>query len=260
MKRSWLVAGMASLMAGCSSGTMVLERAHLKADLPTPPPTMVSDSTPTGSLVGQIGVWYNEAELEDQRRQWSVPRAGAQAQLQLVTSRHLRLVGGAGWSDGPSLWFGPVFSAHNSRLHWDFELLAGATWVKSEIAGHASYYEDGERHHLPSDTAIQNGPNWWGLWGVRVRGVGSGPWLEARVIPQLRWGKLDAAMNMDIDPLQVSTGIGSFGGGWVQELPRGIELVAGVRGVSLDESPAGAQLVLSVQKRLQRGAGEWKER
>lgn len=260
MRRSWLGAGTAFLMAGCTSGEMVLERAHLKADLPTPPPTMVSDSTPAGSLVGQIAASYNDVELDDPRRQWSVPEAGAQAQLQFVATRHLRFVGGAGWSDGASLWFGPVISAHNAWLHWDFELMTGATWVESEIAGHGSYREDGSTYRLPSDTATRNGPNWWGLFGVRVRGVGSGPWLEARMIPQVRWGRLDADMPKDIDPLQVSTRIRSFGGGWVQELPDGLEVVAGVRGVSLDESAPGAQLVLSIQKRLYRGAGEWKER
>jgi hypothetical protein len=221
---------------------------------------MVPDSTPGGSILGQIAVSYNDVDLEDRRRRWSVPAGGAQAQLQFVATRHLRFVGGAGWSDGPSWWFGPVISARNSRLRWDFELMAGATWVESEVSGYPSYYEDGGWHDLPSDTVTRNGPNWWGLCGARVRGVGSGPWLEARMIPHLRWARLEAKGTVDIDPLQVGTRIRSFGGGWVQEFPDGLEVVAGVRGVSLDESPAGAQLVLSIQKRLHRGTGEWKTR
>lgn len=260
MMRPWLAAGMAFAMSGCTSGAIYLEQARLKADLPSPPPTMVSDSTPGGSIVGQVGLWLTDVELEDRRRQWSVPGAGAQGQLQFVASRHLRFVGGAGWSDGGSWWFGPVISAHNARLHWDFELMAGATWVESEISGFPSYYEDGERFDMPSDTVTRDGPNWWGLCGVRVRGTGSGPWLEARMIPHLRWGRIESDEHSNIDPLQIGTRIRFFGGGWVQEFPDGLEVVAGVRGVSLDESSPSAQFVLSVQKRLLRGPGEWKTR
>lgn len=242
-------------LSGCYNGKMVVDRAWLEADLPVPPPAFVPDSSRKGDDFVQFGVRLSDKRtLETGREQrWDVAPFAAQAQMQHVISPRFRWVLGGSYSNSASLWTGPVMSVRNSILRWDIETILGCTWAKGGIEGHEYLKDDeGVSRTGASDTSLFNEPRLWGQASLRTRLVGTGPWLEAGILPSFRWGTLQGKVNPNTLDAKVESSIGVLGVGWIQELQGGSSVILGMRMAFVNDETQLPHYVIAVQKRLPR--------
>lgn len=254
MTRWFAVLALGLLAGGCSVNQMVLDRAHLEADVPVPPPAMVPDSAERGSSHAQFVLWSMESgDSVGRGLVWSRSPVGAQLQLQVVSNPHLRWAVGAGYSRTVSVWFGPVLSVRNSLVRWDVEMLFGMTRFHSLIVGHERF-EDAEgemREGKPSSNETEQA-GFWGQWTLRCRAARSGPWAELRYLPSFSWGDL-ASNGVNSGDLRIRRTVAAVGAGWVREMPGGSLWNAGVRGIGIGDEMF-PQYLLSCQVPFGKGS------
>lgn len=229
---------------------IVLDQAHLKADMPLAPPTMLPDSSSQSPQI-QAGLRVSKGKHYDKGLyRWDdFPIAGS-LQLQAPLNRHWRVTAGADLAEGASLWVGPIISTHTGNAVWEAELLVGRSIVQADIKGH---YRDKEITELLSrDTLATSGfrSTTWGQFALRVRSAGSGPWLEGRVLP-FRWGQIEDTLSsyFGSEPTSAATLVLSLASGWKWDLASGRMASFGARAVWVDKQ-CEVQLIAQWQRPL----------
>ncbi|QQS06060.1 MAG: hypothetical protein IPK50_04015 [Fibrobacterota bacterium] len=226
--RAALALSLFPLFTGCISISVTSVKAE--GDLALPPPPVVPDAVLPGKVFVQAGLRLNRAlEAPSDSFHWDVAPLGGDVGVQYVLDRRMRFLGGASVSSTPSGWVGFGLNVRNTYLAWDFESLLGATWANVQIHGRLTG-EDEESTLIRDEALVDRGTRLvpWTQFAIRTRLRGSGPWLEARVQPGLRLGKLTDTLG-DSEEQTVSMISSALGAGWIQEFPSGSMLVVGAR-------------------------------